>query len=155
MISHNLIFRGGNFAGGEEFFNSFSWSRWSVMSILIVDDCLTLRILLRLVCQNELGLQVFEASNGAEALALVAKNQPRIIITDSEMPDMDGLALCEALAADPRAAKIPVIMFSANPVPAHVRHGLAAAVHKSDIERLVEVVKEQLAALSNRQSLSA
>lgn len=65
---------------------------------LVVDDSRAARNVVRnlLSCQN---FQVLEAENGAEALALVeqSKGQIKVVVTDWEMPEMDGFALCSAL----------------------------------------------------------
>ncbi len=55
----------------------------------------------------------FEASNGVEALELVLKKIPDIIVTDVMMPDMDGITLCQKLKSDLKTSHLPIIILSA------------------------------------------
>ena len=60
------------------------------------------------------GLYVVEASNSLEALDVIARTMPDIIVTDLTMSPMDGLQLCERLRSDPRTREIPVIVVTGN-----------------------------------------
>ena len=80
--------------------------------ILVVDDEFDLLTTWRLVFQME-GYAVVTASNGLIALDLARAEPPDLIITDWMMPKMDGVALCNALAADDALAHIPVVLTSA------------------------------------------
>jgi CheY-like chemotaxis protein len=81
--------------------------------ILLVDDMPDLRRaiarMLRLV-----GHRVVEAASAGEGFALMrADPLPDVAITDVMMPEMDGIEMLQAMRADPRMARVPVIMFSA------------------------------------------
>ena len=78
---------------------------------LVVDDSMLIR---HTVCSflEERGFQVEAASNGLEALELMATLEPDIIITDIQMPRMSGVELISALKSDPRTAKIPIVALS-------------------------------------------
>lgn len=68
------------------------------------------------------GYQVAEASDGEEALLLVAENPPDLVILDWMMPKLSGIEVCRRLKADPATRAIPVIMLSARlDVPDRVR----------------------------------
>lgn len=56
------------------------------------------------------GLYVIEASNGLEALDVIARTMPDIIVTDLTMSPMDRLQLFERLRTNPRTGEIPVIV---------------------------------------------
>ncbi|MDR7555311.1 MAG: response regulator [Armatimonadota bacterium] len=56
---------------------------------------------------------VATASTGQDALAAARAFQPDLILLDILMPGMDGLAVCQALQADPTTARIPVIFLTA------------------------------------------
>lgn len=64
--------------------------------ILVVDDDASSR---RLIVKylTDAGLEILEAENGKDALALVLDQAPPIIVTDWNMPQMDGIELCRAL----------------------------------------------------------
>lgn len=66
------------------------------MKLLIVDDELTSRKTLALFSQK-IGYEVFSASNGAEAWKLWREKRPRLVVTDWQMPVMDGLELCSKI----------------------------------------------------------
>lgn len=72
-------------------------------SLLIVDDEQDFsRGLSRLIQGDFPGLQIVTADNGRKALAILAKNQPQLLITDLRMPEMSGMQLIsEALQAQP------------------------------------------------------
>ncbi|CAN5864255.1 N/A [soil metagenome] len=62
---------------------------------------------------SALGACVVTASNGAEALRLATEHLPCVVVTDFEMPRMNGLQFAQALHAQAATAAIPVIMLTA------------------------------------------
>ena len=78
---------------------------------LVVDDSMLIR---DTVCRflEDHGFQVETATNGMEALELLATLEPDIVITDIQMPKMSGVELITVLKSDPRTAKIPIIALS-------------------------------------------
>ncbi|MDI6834712.1 MAG: response regulator [Rhizobiaceae bacterium] len=77
--------------------------------VLIVDDSNAVRSLLRLITERA-GYEVFVASNGAEALEQLALQPADIVVSDIDMPEMDGLQLVETLRRSDRFAGMPVIL---------------------------------------------
>ena len=59
------------------------------------------------------GLTVHVANNGAECVKLATAAPPDLIVSDYQMPILDGLQACMKLRADPRTAAVPVIMLTA------------------------------------------
>lgn len=80
--------------------------------ILVVDDVDTNRFLLRDMIV-EMGYQPLLAANGAQALKIVERLHPQLIISDIAMPEMDGYELCSILKNDPVTRNIPIIFISA------------------------------------------
>jgi CheY-like chemotaxis protein len=80
--------------------------------VLVVDDEAGNRDLLARRLQRE-GYGVVTAAGGREALAKVIQEPMDVVLLDVMMPDLDGLAVLEALKADPATRDIPVIMISA------------------------------------------
>ena len=78
---------------------------------LVVDDSMLIR---HTVCRflEERGFQVEAATNGLEALELMATLEPDIIFTDIQMPRMSGVELIAALKSDPRTSQIPIVALS-------------------------------------------
>ncbi len=83
-------------------------------SILVVDDDPDIRDSLTFALENE-GMTVRSASNGREALEMLAQERPSLILLDLLMPEMNGWQLFEALRADAALAGVPVIVISAAP----------------------------------------
>jgi putative two-component system response regulator len=75
--------------------------------ILIVDDEPSNLAILRQILQKDYALRF--AVNGKEALELVNKIRPSLILLDIRMPELDGYQVCRALKADPKLESIPVI----------------------------------------------
>jgi CheY-like chemotaxis protein len=91
------------------------------MRILIVDDSLTIRTLIRRTLANVPGLETADASNGMEALALIARRRFDLVVLDMNMPLMDGLETLEAIRAAPDYAALPVVMLTSEKNEALVR----------------------------------
>jgi two-component system alkaline phosphatase synthesis response regulator PhoP len=79
--------------------------------ILVADDEESIRYLLRTLFK-EAGHTVFCAASGQEALLIAVDSQPDIALCDVRMPGMDGFEFCRRLRADPRTARIPVLLAS-------------------------------------------
>ena len=76
---------------------------------LVVDDSMLIRYT---VCRflEERGFKVESAHNGVEALEVLARVLPDLIVTDMQMPKMSGGELISALKSRPQTAKIPIII---------------------------------------------
>ncbi len=84
------------------------------VDILIVDDSAAIRkILQRVLKQAEVPIgKIFEAGDGNEALELLKTENVNLILSDINMPNMDGLQLLGHIKADARLARVPVIMIT-------------------------------------------
>jgi PleD family two-component response regulator len=81
-------------------------------NILVVDDEPSVRLVIRTTLETrQYGVRT--AEDGGQALALVDQDRPDLIVLDWMLPDMDGLAVCRALRANPSSAHIPVIFLTA------------------------------------------
>ena len=83
-------------------------------TIIIADDSATARMIIRR-CLEIAGLQdvrFLDARDGAEALELARGNQVDLIITDLNMPKMDGLTLLRHIKASPRLSTLPVLVIT-------------------------------------------
>ena len=80
--------------------------------ILVVDDDAGLREAVAYELQA-LGYRTGMAANGAEALAQVRVELPMLIVTDLEMPVMNGRRMLQFLRAEPLGADVPVVVLSA------------------------------------------
>ena len=81
--------------------------------IAVVDDNPDARRLICRILQSQGNFSLFEATNGQEAVALVHKEHPDLIILDLMMPEMDGFAVMDRIQTDPATADIPIIVVTA------------------------------------------
>jgi DNA-binding NarL/FixJ family response regulator len=91
-------------------------SSTKVLRVLLADDTAMIRMLLRSVLEVDGSVQVTgEATNGAEAVAMAAKDQPDAILLDLAMPVMDGLqAIPEIRRCSPRTRIVVLSAFNAS-----------------------------------------
>jgi len=81
-------------------------------AILVVDDEPHILHVVKLKLAKA-GFRVLTAADGEEGLDLARRERPALIITDYQMPYLDGPGMCEKLYADPTTADIPVVMLTA------------------------------------------
>jgi CheY-like chemotaxis protein len=77
--------------------------------ILVVDDEYVVLDALAMMLEAE-GYRVRKASDGAEAWQRLDEEIPDVVLCDVQMPVMDGIALMERMATEPRVAGVPVIL---------------------------------------------
>ena len=82
------------------------------IKILIVDDVRTTRIHTRSMLSEET-YEVFEATNGVEALAVAENERPHLVLMDVAMPEMDGVTCCKKFKEKESLRNIKVIMVTA------------------------------------------
>jgi len=115
--------------------------------VLLVDDSPFFLNMLTPVLQAA-GYLVTTAGSARDALALLRDGRPfDVVITDIEMPDMNGFQLAESVRADPRTAELPVIalssVVSAEAIERGRRVGFHDYVAKFDRQGLIAALKEQ------------
>lgn len=120
------------------------------LDVLIVDDSAAIRkILQRVLRQTEMPIgTIHEAGDGLEALALLEKQSVGLILSDINMPNMDGLEMLAKLKANDAYKSVPVIMITTegnqNKVMEAVSLGAAGYVRKPFT---TEQIKEKLTGL--------
>jgi CheY-like chemotaxis protein len=92
--------------------------------ILIAEDDPLNRVLLATFLE-EAGYRVGVAANGMQALKLIREGMPDLVITDVNMPEMNGLELCRRLRSHHKLARIPIIMLSGMTEPTEILAGYA------------------------------
>lgn len=100
-------------------------SAQSAWRILLVDDEPTQRLIMARLLKRA-GYEVETAANGKEALAKIEAGDFQLMITDWEMPEMDGLALCRAVRAGGFEGYVYTILLTARDSKAHIIEGLEA-----------------------------
>jgi class 3 adenylate cyclase/CheY-like chemotaxis protein len=118
-------------------------------TIVIAEDSRLPAMILKKALESR-GHAVHWGANGALALALVREHRPAILISDVEMPEMDGHALCRAVKSDPELRTTPVLMLTSlaatSDILAGLREGADAYVTKPyEPEHLLERIDHLLA----------
>jgi two-component system chemotaxis sensor kinase CheA len=94
--------------------------------VLVVDDQFTVRELQRSILEAA-GYRVDTARDGREALtAVAAEDDIALVVTDVQMPVVDGFELLEAIRSDPKRAQLPVVMVTSQADEDHRRRGAEA-----------------------------
>lgn len=81
--------------------------------VVIVDDTSEARRLIRRILQSQGDFEIFEATSGLEAIELITREHPDLVILDLMMPEVDGFAVLDSLRSKPETANIPVIVATA------------------------------------------
>ena len=116
------------------------------MKLLVVDDSSTMRRIIKNTLQR-LGYEdIFEAENGVEAWDILDKNSDMgVLITDWNMPEMNGLELVTKTRADSRFVDIPIIMITTEGGKVEVITAIKAGVNNYIVKPFTpQVLKEKL-----------
>ena len=79
--------------------------------VLVVDDSPTVRQMIALTVERA-GCDAIQASDGVEALAKATRSRFALVVTDQNMPGMDGLSLVRALRALPAYRPVPILILT-------------------------------------------
>ena len=90
-------------------------------TVMVVDDSLTVRKITGRLLERE-GYLVVTAKDGVDALERLLESVPDVILSDIEMPRMDGFDLARNIRADQRLAKLPIIMITSRLADKHRRY---------------------------------
>jgi chemosensory pili system protein ChpA (sensor histidine kinase/response regulator) len=112
--------------------------------VLVVDDSLTVRRVTQRLLVRE-GYRVTLAKDGIEALQRLAEERPQVVLSDIEMPRMDGFDLVRNIRGDARLASLPVIMITSRIAQKHrdvaaelgVEHYLGKPYAEEDLLALI------------------
>ena len=118
-------------------------------TILIVDDEVDIRDILRIRLANQPGFRILEAANGTDALEMTRQQRPDLIILDWLMPGFNGMEVLKALRESPELTIIPVIMMTVKSELSAQAQGQAMGVvayliKPFDAARLMETVEKAL-----------
>jgi two-component system chemotaxis response regulator CheY len=94
-------------------------------NILIVEDSKAIRSMIRVSLEESGGFYVVEAGNGFEALKTLPTRRFDLVITDINMPDINGLELIGFVKSNPAYRDIPLVIVSTEKTEEDVKRGLA------------------------------
>jgi two-component system chemotaxis response regulator CheY len=114
-------------------------------SILTVDDSASIRQMVSFTLKGA-GFDVVEAADGVEGLDRAKEKKVNLVLTDQNMPNMDGITLVKALRGLPQYATTPILILTTESSDAMKSKGKAAGatgwiVKPFDPPRLLDVVK--------------
>ena len=98
-------------------------------SIITVDDSSTMRRIIKNTLQK-IGFEtILEAGNGVEALEVMSKNKVDMIVTDWNMPEMDGLTFVKAVRAKDEYKDLPILMITTEAAKEDILTALRSGVN--------------------------
>lgn len=117
-------------------------------TILVVDDSISIRQMVTFTLKGA-GYQIIEAVDGNDGLNKAKSNPVNLILTDQNMPGMDGLTLIKTLRGLPQYRAVPILMLTTESNDTMKTQGRAAGatgwlVKPFDPQKLLEVVKKVL-----------
>ena len=95
--------------------------------VLVVDDSITVRRVTQRLLKRE-GFRVALANDGLHALAVLAEEKPDVVLSDIEMPRMDGFDLVRNIRNDANLRDLPVIMITSRIAEKHREHAMELGV---------------------------
>jgi len=96
--------------------------------ILVVDDALTVRRVIQRLLQRE-GYRVALANDGVHALEILEQQRPLMVLSDIEMPRMDGFELARTIRARAEWTDLPIVMITSRIAQKHRDHAMALGVN--------------------------
>ena len=96
--------------------------------ILVVDDSITVRRVTQRLLQRE-GYRVALAADGLQALERLQDERPTVVLSDIEMPRMDGFDLARNIRADGALRDLPIIMITSRIAEKHREHAMELGVN--------------------------
>ena len=96
--------------------------------VLVVDDSITVRRVAHRLLRRE-GFRVAMANDGLQALEQLQLERPMVVLTDIEMPRMDGFELTRSIRADAGLAGLPIVMITSRIAQKHRDHAASLGVN--------------------------
>lgn len=118
-------------------------------TVLVVDDSPTMRQMVAFTLSNA-GFQVVEAGNGKEAMGKISGGaKPDLVVTDLNMPEMDGISLIKEIRKNPALKFTPILMLTTESTDDKKKSGQAAGatgwiVKPFNPEQMLKVVQKVL-----------
>jgi sigma-B regulation protein RsbU (phosphoserine phosphatase) len=133
------------------------WASFNPIT-LIIDDSKTKRTILKRMLASEGIERIWEANNGRQALEMLPRIRPNLIICDIVIPQMDGMSFCKEIRALPEYAFTPIIMQTALAKASERAQVFAAGaddlVHQPfDKQELIARIRMQLTRTASLQKL--
>jgi two-component system, chemotaxis family, chemotaxis protein CheY len=113
--------------------------------VLVVDDFSTMRKIVRNVLKDIGFSDIVEANDGIEALNILKNEKVSLVVTDWNMPKMNGLQLLENIRGNPANNDIPVLMVTAEGLKENIIQAVQAGVDNYVVKPFTaEIIKEKI-----------
>ncbi len=113
------------------------------IKILVVDDFPTMRRIVRNLLKELEFVNVDEAEDGAAGLEKLKGGNYGLVVSDWNMPNMDGLAMLKAIRANPALAKLPVLMVTAEAKKENIIAAAQAGANGYVVKPFTAVILEE------------
>ncbi len=115
------------------------------MKILVVDDFATMRRIIRNILK-QIGFEnIEEAEDGEQAYAKLKNGNFKFVVTDWNMPNLDGLGLLKKVRSDPELKNLPILMVTAEAEKEKVIEAIKAGVNNYIVKPFTaEILKEKM-----------
>lgn len=125
------------------------------MQILIVDDSLSMRRILKNFLGNNGFHNIVEAQDGLQALDRIQKKSVDLIISDLNMPGMNGLEFLKIVKKDSRTQGIPFIMLTVEAIQKTMNKAIALGVDSYIVKPVTEdiFIKEMLRVIKDKSNI--
>jgi two-component system, chemotaxis family, chemotaxis protein CheY len=97
----------------------------SALTLLVVEDSPTMRQLIAFALRRLQGCRILEAVDGVDALKKMTTDRVDLVITDINMPMMDGLKLVAHIRGNPRTKSLPIVIVTTEGADEDRKRGLA------------------------------
>ena len=115
------------------------------MKVLVADDFATMRKIVRNILKQIGFDNIVEAEDGQAAMQVLKNENIGLVVTDWNMPNMNGLELLEKIRNDPKTAKLPVLMVTAEGLKENVVAAVKAGVNNYVVKPFTaEILQEKL-----------
>ena len=135
----------------------FTESHDAMKKLLLVDDVPEVIDLLSVFLRSK-GYAVTKASGGEQALALIKKDPPDLVLLDVMMPGMNGYEVCRALRQSPATAELPVILLTSKSQPSDKFWGMEVGANHYvtkpfELQALAELIHRTLGTVATAKGL--
>jgi len=115
------------------------------MKVLVADDFATMRKIVRNILKQIGFDNIVEAEDGQAAVQVLRSENIGLVVTDWNMPNMNGLELLEKIRSDPKTANLPVLMVTAEGLKDNVVAAVKAGVNNYVVKPFTaEILQEKI-----------
>ncbi|WP_022851734.1 response regulator [Limisalsivibrio acetivorans] len=113
--------------------------------VITVDDSSTMRRIIKNTLQKIGFSNILEAANGVEALDVMAKNDVDVVVTDWNMPEMDGLTFVKTLRSKEEYKELPILMVTTEAAKEDILTALKSGVNNYVVKPFTpDTLKEKI-----------